>query len=415
MMKFLAFWFFLLLLILIHELGHFLMARLFKVQIRRFTVGFGPRLLVFSRGDTAYEWRLLPLGGMVKMTGEDPGEASGLPPAEYHKSFHHQPPWKRMLIGMGGPIFNIVPALFLVALLQNGSWSETIKLKRLPIVVDAHSNEFILSTHPQKHYLKTYLEELDEAPLGGLFYLHESTGSKIMHVNIHNLNHMMDQGFYPLDLKISKVEAGSLADRMDIRPGDVIVGVNGERLKSFEEMVKKILTHKEFFTLRLLREGNILERDIKSSDKKLGIHSAGLYHNLQGKRQMPVIDNDKEFGVSGLLLGLLRDYQKLFTGELELTQISGPLMIGKLVTVAMDFGLATYLFILAVISINLGIINLMPIPVLDGGHVFLCLYEMLMKKRLSAQGMRLAFLLGQSFIILLTTTALINDIMQLFF
>ncbi|MEK6623593.1 MAG: RIP metalloprotease RseP, partial [Bdellovibrionota bacterium] len=370
MMKFLAFWAFLLLLIFIHELGHFLMARLFKVQVRRFALGFGPCLLRFSLGDTAYEWRLLPFGGMVKMIGEDPGEAASLSPSVFHKSFHHQAPWRRMLIAMAGPIFSIVPALILVALLQNGSWSDTVKLKRLPLVVDSYSTEFVLSTDPKKRSLKLYLEDLDdleEESSDRIFYLHESLGNKILRISIHHLNHLMDQGFYPLDLKISKVEAGSLADRMDIRPGDVIVGVNDERLKSFEEIVKKILAADGVFRLHLLREGKVLAMDLNSSSKKVGIYSAGVYHNLQGKRQAPEVNEYETSGVWGLFLGLLCDYKKLFSGQLGLEQISGPLMIGKFVTGALDFGLATYLLILAVISINLGIINLLPIPILDGG------------------------------------------------
>ncbi|HAZ11359.1 MAG TPA: RIP metalloprotease RseP [Bdellovibrionales bacterium] len=415
MSKLLALWIFLFLLIFIHELGHFLMARLFKVQVKRFAVGFGPCLLRFSRAETNFEWRLLPFGGMVKMTGEDPGEAATLSAADFHKSYHHLRPWKRMLIAVGGPIFNIVPALLLVALLQKGLWADSVKLKRLPLVVDAHSNEFILTTDPQKRFLKIYLEELDEQSLGGIFYLHESLGTKTLRVYIRHLNHLMDQGFYPLALKIDHVEVGSLADRMDIRPGDVIVGVNGERLKSFEDIVKKILAQEGTFSLRLLREGQLLELDLNSSSKKIGIHSAGVYHNLQGKRHAPVADEKNNVEITSLFLGLLRDYQKLFSGEFHPEQISGPLMIGKVVTAAMDFGLATYLFILAVISINLGLINLLPIPILDGGHVFLCFYEMLTKRRPGVRGLKMAFLFGRTFIIILTTGALFNDIMQLFF
>lgn len=337
-------------LIVIHEFGHFLLAKLSGVGVLTFSVGFGPKLWVRKKGDTEYALSAFPLGGYVKMVGEDPDEE--VQQADIKRSFAHKGLLKRIAIVAAGPGFNLLLAVFLL------------------MIVFVFEGVPVLSTQ-----------------VGG-------------------------------------VEPGSPAERAGIKKGDRVVALNGQGVSRWEELSKGIKESQgKTLTLRIQRESKDLAvtaqpikkegRNIfgeKREEWMIGIGSQVFVE--KGNPALAVVKAFQQtYDYSKITLLAL---YKMIKGEVSPRNLGGPILIAQMAGQQAQEGLGSFLAFVAVLSINLGVLNLLPIPVLDGGHLLFFLVEAIIGRPVAVKHREMAQQVGIFLLMLLMIYAFYNDIARFF-
>ncbi len=344
-------------LIFVHEFGHFLVAKLIGVKVEIFSLGFGPKLFAIKGKETEYRLSLIPLGGYVKLYGEHSETASSL--TEPEKAFAFKKPWQKSLVVIAGPLANFVLAFIVF-------W-------------------FLFSAI----------------------------------------------GIYTYPPKVGEVIPGSPAEKVGIKKGDIILEVNGVKVNSFEEMVL-LLRGKQSTNIQKLK---IIKLKIKRDNKILNISVTPEFKeglNIFGKKtKIPIIGIKatqelvfKKYNILDALLMSLKKVgditvltftaiYKLFIGELPFSTLGGPITIAKIIGDTAKMGLIALLSFTALLSINLGVINILPIPMLDGSYLILFGIEAIRGKPLSLKTQELIFKIGLALIIILSIAVFYNDIYRL--
>ncbi|MCF8129479.1 MAG: RIP metalloprotease RseP [Deltaproteobacteria bacterium] len=341
-------------LIFFHELGHFLVAKHFGIKVLKFSLGFGPKLLGKKIGDTEYLISAVPLGGYVKMLGEsDDDDEDPIPPEDEHRSFSHKPPIQRIAVVSAGPIFNLLLALLI----------------------------FIAS--------------------------------------------FGFSGMQVLTTEIGQVREESPADKAGLKKGDLIVSVDDTDTDTWPQLKGVVGENRgEPIKITLLRNGqeltvtvipemsvvkNIFGEEIKTP--LLGVVSSGSFKEIK-------------LGFLGTLKeGFLKTWEiikltcltvvKLFQGIVSIKTLGGPILIGQMTGQLAEQSWAYLIPFTAVISINLGILNLLPVPVLDGGFIVFLLIELIIGRPLNVRKREFAQKLGIGLLVLLMIVVIYNDIARL--
>ncbi len=338
-------------LITFHELGHFIVAKLFKVKVLKFSLGFGPKVIGKRVGETEYIISAFPLGGYVKMLGEDSDEEVTL--EDENRSFSAQPPLRRIAIAAAGPAFNFILAffLFLGVYSISGYPSMTAEIGQVRLNSPADKAKII------KGDIVEYIE-----------------GNKI--------NEWLD-----IKKFVVKNPDGGL---------EVVINRNGKKIA--------VIVHPEEEIVK-----NIFGEDIKSA--LIGIVASGEISQLKlNPFQAIGKAGEKTWEITSLTVLTI---VKLFQGVVPLKTLGGPIMIGQLTGDIARENLG-YLFpFMALISINLAILNLLPIPVLDGGMILFFLIEILIKKPISIRKRELAQKVGFFLLILLMAIVFYNDLIRI--
>ncbi|MFW6323512.1 MAG: RIP metalloprotease RseP [Desulfovibrionales bacterium] len=340
------------LLIFFHELGHFLIARSFGMGVSKFSLGFGPKLWGFQPGKTEYRLSAIPLGGYVKLVGESK-DAEIPENFTEEESFSGRPPWQRMLVVAAGPLFNFFLAWIIY-------W--------------------------------------------GLFWA---------------------MGQAHLLPEIGTVVEDSPAQAAGIQPGDRIVSIQGEEIASWDEMAT-IIRDSRGKPLTIT-----LERD-DSTKEVTATPRLESQENIFGEEvQLPLIGispSGEQFFVSlgpldSAAAGLSQTWHltkltvhgivKLIERIIPLETIGGPIMIAQLVSQQAERGFADVLALTALISINLGLLNLLPIPVLDGGHILFYAIESITGRPLSEKWQQITIRIGLAILFALMALAIYNDLARL--
>jgi regulator of sigma E protease len=338
-------------LIFVHELGHFVAAKLSGVGVRRFSLGFGPRVVSRQVGETEYCLSAFPLGGYVKMIGEAPGEE--LDPAELPRSFTTKPLLKRFAIVLAGPLFNLLLALVVFC---------------------------------------------------GIFVLY---------------------GLPVLSPEIGEVKAGYPAERAGLKRGDVVVSIAGRQVQHWEQLAEVIRAHAgRPLDITVERNGKRLTTTVTPETREV--------ENIFGeKKAAPVIGVaaagavvvEKVGPIQALGHGVLQTWGiirltvmgivKLIERVVPADTLGGPILIAQIAGQTAERGLLSVLFFAASLSINLGVINLMPIPVLDGGHLLFFGLEAVMGRPISLRKREFAQQVGLFVLILLLMFVFYNDISRI--
>ncbi len=343
------------LLIFVHELGHFLVAKLFGVKVLKFSLGFGPKLFGVQGEETEYLVSALPLGGYVKMLGEQITEE--IEPADQARSFAHKPIWQRFLIVASGPLFNLLFAVLV------------------------------------------------------FFLIFAFTG----------LPHAKD------GTTIGQVTAGSPGESAGLKSGDVILAINGQEITKWEEVSERIqnsgggpvaLTIKrDTDTMTLTGQPTVQE-------------SKNVFGETVGKRLMLGISRTDEVDyeevslgqafLAGLsqtwgfiyltVMGLIKIIQRIVPAS----EIGGPILIAQLTGQQLTAGWINLIHFMGLLSVNLGVLNLLPIPVLDGGHLVFFSVEAILRKPLSMRTKELWQQVGLLLLASLMIFVFYNDLMRIF-
>ena len=417
--------------VVIHELGHFLVAKLFKIKVETFSVGFGPRLVGFKYGNTDYRISAFPLGGYVKMAGENPGESVTGAPDE----FMSKPKWQRFLVAAAGPAMNVLLAVgVLTGLFMYGTEIPRFAEGEAVIgAVEANSpaqtagiqdGDKILSIDGKENPNWDEVEARVMINGGQTIPLVVSRDGKRIETSLSPVRQgPNDAGFSGMRPKsqatnvIGRIEGGSPADTVGLKPGDEIIAVDGINLKESGRGVSDIVQNStnEKFSITILRDGKTTDVTVapmlRDGRRLIGVgwlpfETVMVKENFSGALSRS-IDKNMEYGT--LIFKVLG---KLVRREISTKSVDGPIMIMKQTSDFWQLGIGPTLQLMAMISLNLGLMNLLPIPILDGGVMLLLLIEGLMRQELS-----LAFkerMIQVSFVFLLTLMVFVlyNDVVK---
>lgn len=336
-------------LIFFHELGHFLVARFFKVKVEVFSIGFGKTVLKKIVGDTEYRLSLIPLGGYVKMKGQD-----DLDPNSFSKdsdSYNSKTPLQRIAILLGGPFFNLILAFFLFIIIS-----------------------FV--------------------------------------------------GFKTLSPTIGELQKDMPAFESGLQKDDLILSINDNKLQSWKELSKIIKDSENNLLFEINRNGEtkeilIIPKVVEAKNifgetiqkRMVGISPNGDIIDYK----LPFIDS-VIYGFNETISSttlIFQSVEKLIFGVLALDQLGGVVSIFEFTAKASDVGFTALLFMMALLSVNLGVLNLLPIPALDGGHIIFNLYELIRGKAPSENIMYKLTIVGWVILLGLMGIGLFNDINRL--
>ena len=425
----LAFVFVIGVLVFVHELGHYLAARRIGVRVLKFSLGFGPRIVGFTRGDTEYCISAIPLGGYVKMAGENADDPRSGQPDE----FLSKTKWQRFQVLIAGPLMNIVLAVVVLAIVLMQGADVPAYLDQPAVIGSIEPNSpaakagfaagdriltvdgrtvdtweafdvAIGTTRPDREIVVTVLrngnaESLPVTPSArGQF--------EIGHIGVYPKVH-------PL---VRSVSPGDPADKAGIKTGDVVVAVNGEVVR-FARQLSEAIGRNAGTPIRLsiLRGGQPLEISVTPrKDGTVGRIGIGIGAEMHRFEPTPIeavkLSVQRSWEMSGLIL---RTLGGLLSGATSPKQLMGPVGIAQLSGESAEEGWVSLLGLLASISLNLGLLNLLPIPVLDGGHIFIMALEGVARRDFSVRVKERMLFAGFVLLMLLMVTVIYNDLTRI--
>ncbi|HSB07284.1 MAG TPA: RIP metalloprotease RseP [Thermodesulfobacteriota bacterium] len=337
-------------LVFVHELGHFIFAKKLGIGVITFSLGFGPKLIGRRYGETQYQVAAVPLGGYVKLIGENPDEE--VKEEDRARSFSAAPIWKRAMIISAGPFFNFFLAVVL------------------------------FST-----------------------------------INFFGIPH--------LPAKIGELSPGLPAEAAGLKKGDLILSIDGQKVTRWDDLSRIIrASHGKKLTLQVRRNGESLEIGVTPQSSKtknlfgeeVQIYMIGIQpsDDVILEKVNPVVAVGMGFaqtwGGIKLTVGIIG---KLIQRVIPAKTIGGPIMIVQLAGEQAKRGILSLVVFMAILSVNLGVINLFPIPILDGGHFIFLILEAILRKPISIKKMEVAQQIGLILIVLLMVFAFYNDILRL--
>jgi regulator of sigma E protease len=434
-------------LIVFHELGHYWVARWCKVKVLRFSVGFGKPLRTWVRGADKTEWTIaaIPLGGYVKMLDEREGPVK---PEELSRAFNRQTVWKRIAIVVAGPIANLLLAIVLYwVLFLHGVPGIRPVVGAPPAGTAAAKAGFgagdVLVGIAGEH-VATWQDArwllLKGAMQGGAMEIDVMTASDQREKRQLDLSALTTAeregdflktlGFSRFRVKslpqIERVEAGAPADRAGLRAGDKIIALNNTPLESVEQAIDLIRANPgKPMLVEFWREGGanaVVQVTPDTMDEKdgkaIGRMGAVLMPQREAYDKYRVVVRYgpidaftqavyKTWDTSAFSLRMLG---KMLVGEVSLKNLSGPITIADYAGQSAQHGWISYLVFLALISISLGVLNLLPIPLLDGGHLMYYIVEVFRGAPVSEKVMEIGQRVGMGVLLVMMVIALFNDI-----
>lgn len=435
------------LLIAVHELGHFLVARWSGVKVLRFSIGFGKPLWQRRYGvdQTEYSIASIPLGGYVKMLDEREGEVAE---AELHRAFNRQSLAKRSAIVLAGPLFNFIFAVFAYWLmfivgvsgtkallgeiepgtiayesgLRGGEQIVAVDGKETPTwqsVLEVVMPKMMLNESVRVTVVDAGLAQDKQLHFSGIAAdskpreLFERLGLKAYEP--------------PVDPVVGEVLSASVAEQAGLQAGDRVVSAAGSTVKTWRELVDIVSAHPDqWLELVIVRDGReqmlrLRPQAEEGADGTVGRIGAlnrvepELYAQIQATQQYPVLPAfsaalDRTWEMSTLTLKMLGE---MIMGRASVENLSGPIGIAQYAKQSAADGFSQFLKFLGIISVSLGVLNLLPIPVLDGGHLLYYMIEAVRGKPVSEQFEAIGQRIGLAVILTLMMVAIYNDLARL--
>ncbi len=420
--------------ILIHEFGHYAAAKLFKVRVEVFSIGFGKRLLGFRKGETDYRISAIPLGGYVKMSGENPMDQLTGDPGE----FLSHPRWQRFVIAIAGPAMNILLAIGLLASIYMIHFEYAAVLDE-PAVVG-----WVLQDSPAAKAgieLGDRIVKIDgvedptweqvdrkealspNQPLDVVIQRDGHTFEKKVVPEPYGVNQLGIAGWVPKEpgVVVTELEPGMPAEKAGLKIGDQILTVDGQPVPALQAMVEILKRTKDKpIEITVLREGQkksfIIQPVLSDINGKLEQrYRVGIASTRIKVSRLPfaaALSKSIEENKKGSFL-ILELLQKMVRRKISMRQVEGPIGIsGAVGRAAREKGWMPLLGITAAISLNLGIFNLLPIPILDGGVIFLLLIESIMRRDISLHIKERIYQAAFVFLVLFAVMVIYNDLVK---
>ncbi len=425
-------------LIFVHELGHFLAARRCGVVVEKFSIGFGKKIFGTTRGETEYIVAAIPLGGYVKMKGEELDEETN-----EEGSFSAALPSHRLLIAFAGPLFNILFALAIYIFVYMGGVEAlspvigTVKENSPAQVAGLQTGDQIIAVGGKSIRLWDELQnKVYHSPGKELDFQVERQSGQIVNIKITPIAEEIKDpfgdsqqvgliGITPLVNTITYIKKGSAAEKAGLQLNDRIMAVGNTPIFGWTDLrpaavdepgvplVFKIGRNGTEILVPLTTTPKIV-RDSEGKELKIGEIGVGM----SGKMVL------EQYGLLGSIVRSIKEtwkmtsliaisVQKMIFGSIPADQIGGPILIFQIYGEQAEQGFSEFIRLTALLSINLGLINLLPIPILDGGHIFFFLIEMIKGRPVSEMNRERAQQVGLFMLISLMVFAFYNDIMRI--
>src|SRR5437016_1550875 len=415
--------------IVIHELGHFAVAKFFKIKVETFSVGFGPRLFGFRKGDTDYRISAFLLGGYVKMAGETP--ADNITGEAYE--FLSKPKWQRFLVAAAGPAMNVVLAIGLImglylygtdvpefligqaviGIIEPGSPAEKAGLKPGDQIVSVEDK--------QKPDWQAVQNDFLTSPGRPVRMVIERAGQQMVVTDVPERRGREEAGYVGMlpviRTVVRAVQPNSPAKAAGLQPGDEIVRVDGVDLHNTGKTIQQAIqeTTAKTFPITIVRNNTQTDLQVtptmRDGRKIIGIDVP--FPSIHVKLgAIGAFEKSLEINKENAVL-IFQVIGRLIKRQASLRQLDGPVGIVAVSGQAYEAGFATLLTFMAVISLNLGILNILPIPILDGGVILLLVIESLMGRDLSLRMKERIVQASFVFLLMLTVIVLYNDVVKL--
>ena len=390
-------------LVLIHEWGHFIAAKMCGVRVDVFSIGFGSRIWGWKRGDTDYRVSWLPLGGYVRMAGDNPAEERTGAPYE----FLSRPRWQRFIIAVAGPIMNIVTtfAIFwaiyaLVGMPTDASLRQPSQVAAVSPTSTANGiqpGDRIIEVNgvktPKWENVEDALDSVRPGATMSLDVLRDGQQKSLQAKMPTDPNAAASVVGYPAQtVVIDEIEPGYPADKAGLQPGDKIIAMNGQPVVAWGQLVDAVRDSDGMPVRFLVQRGSqqipMTMTPVKGMDPSSGemVWQVGIVPKVEQtyEHQGPITSiSDAADATDRTAAEIVDVLTGLFSGKVSVRDLAGPVGIVRMSGQAAKRGPTTLLELTAVISLNLGLLNLLPIPILDGGHVLLLLIESGMRRDLS--------------------------------
>ncbi len=423
-------------LVFVHEFGHFIVAKRQGIGVEKFSLGFGPKLFSFTRGETTYLISALPFGGYVKLHGEDPAEADRTDP----KSYSGRPISHRVPVVFAGPLMNLVLALLLMPVVFMIGRMEPVYLDQRPVVIGVRAESVAAAAGMKKGdeivsiagqpttVWKEFLDFIllhggDEVELkfrrGGTLFTKKVTIEESPETHVGTLG--VEPGYFiGNEAVIDEVSPDSPAAAAGIRSGDQVLRIDGVLVETWTEMSEKIESSGgKKVALSIKRGGQILTLFVvpryEESMKKwlMGVRKDATKQGEAFARkrysfgQAIVRGTEENLKLTGLTFSVLG---RLVTLKLSVKTLGGPIRIAQASAMAARSGLSDFFYFLAFLSLQLGVLNLLPIPVLDGGHLLFFGIEGVRRRPLSMKVRQSMEQVGFVLLITLMLVVTLNDV-----
>jgi len=420
-----AFVFLLGVLIFVHELGHYMMAKRIGIRVLTFSLGFGPKIVGFRRGDTEYCISAVPLGGYVKMAGETSEEPLSGRPDE----FMSRTKWERFQVLIMGPVMNIALAIVLTAVVLTFG-AEVPTFEDQSAVVGA-----VLAGSPAAQSgirpgdLITQVGGRGVATWGDVYVRVGAQPNRELPITVVRDGRQLtlgvktttegkydvgDIGVLPnVHPHLAAVTPDSPAAQAGLKPGDLVAAVNGETMVFQRQLVAAISKYpNKPITLTILRGRERLDlQATPGPNGKIGVLTGDALKTINpGPLGAIKMSLQKNYEFAGLIYQTLGG---LLTRETSPRQLMGPVAIAQLSGQYAELGWLPYFLLMASISLNLGLLNLLPIPVLDGGHIFIMLLEGVARRDFSTKVKEKMLLAGFVVLMMLMVTVIYNDLTRI--
>ncbi|OIQ25479.1 sigma E protease regulator RseP [uncultured Vibrio sp.] len=435
-------------LVAVHEFGHFWVARRCGIKVEKFSIGFGKALWKKQGKDgTEYSLSMIPLGGYVKMVDS---RVDDIPPEQYNIAFDKKPLLQRIAVVAAGPIFNFLFAIFAYwavfligvpavkpvvgevtsySIAANAGLESGMEIKsvagvktadwesvNMGIISHIGDEELVLTVSTESGVGLTEIKSLDLSE---------------WNFNPETQSAMRTLGFSPYTpeilMTLVNVSDGSAGERAGLLVGDTVTAADGVALESWQQLVSVIQAHPELpVELMVYRNERSVEVTLTPDSRQNGqgktIGFAGIApevsewpENYRFDLQYGVFESiGKSIEKTGQVIGLTATMlKKLVVGDVGLNNLSGPISIAKGAGTTADYGLVYFLGFLALISINLGIINLVPLPMLDGGHLLFFAVEAVIRRPVPEKVQEMGYRVGGAIILSVMAIAIFNDFSRL--
>jgi len=435
-------------LIIVHEYGHYLVARLCRVKVLRFSVGFGRPLALWKRGADGTEWVIaaVPFGGYVKMLDEREGPVD---PSEAERAFNRQSVWKRFLIVAAGPVFNFLFAIIVYAGLFMYGLPEARPVLAEPArgtlaaAAGLHSGATVraidgepvatwqdvrwrvLQAALQRETVRLETQDERGQIVAATLDLRDFSSDDVETDVLEKVGLRLYRP--PLEPVLGKLVAGGPADRAGLKEGDRIVRADGQPVDSWESLVAAVRARPGAGLRLALERGEtsltieVVPDAVVVADQRIGrIGATPLLPASHAERMLirvqhgPLASLGKAFAkTADIAVFSLKMLGKMLLGEVSWKHLSGPVTIADFAGQSAQMGWVSYVTFLALISISLGVLNLLPIPLLDGGHLMYYAIELIKGKPVSERAMELGQRVGLALLLVMMAFAFFNDFNRL--
>jgi regulator of sigma E protease len=420
--------------IMIHELGHFWAARFFDVRVEAFSFGFGPRLFGFRRGDTDYRFSLILLGGYVKMAGEQATDENIDDP----RAFLAKPRWQRLIIAFAGPLMNVMLAVGLLTGLYMVKFQKVADEDMQAVIGHVMADSPAAKAGIQDNDRIVRVDDKNNPTWEDVAIKEIASAYRPMYLTVERNGHRFDttvtptlgersgMGFAGWDergqIQLGAVETGMPAEKAGLKKGDLLVTVNGQPIHSqikFQELTKN--SGGKPIEIEYKRDGQIHVVTVQPVYSSIDLPARWMIGVIPQQKVRLItthlafpeaLKESVETNSKGALL-IVQFLKGMLERRMSPKNLTGPIGIGSMAGAAAREGPAEFFQLMCMVSLNLAIFNLLPIPILDGGVILMLLVEMMMQRDLSLSVKEAVFKVGFVCIMVIVAFALYNDISKI--